>query len=166
MNGYKRRSNPDENGQGMVEFALVLPLLLLVMFGIIEFGRLLFIYSAVFTSSRDAARYGSAAGDLGNYQAHYQDCDGIRAAAKRFGTLVGIEDSNISIDYYRTEDDDDDPLTPDITVDIGDCPIGGEGPSYISLGDRVVVRVQAYSSRFYLCLIYLQFPSHPGLRAQ
>ena len=56
MNGYRRRSKPDENGQGMVEFALVLPLLLLVMFGIIEFGRLLFIYSAVFTSSRDAAR--------------------------------------------------------------------------------------------------------------
>jgi hypothetical protein len=143
MNGYKRRSKPDDVGQGIVEFALVLPLLLFVMFGIIEFGRLLFIYSAVFTSSRDAARYGSAAGDLGNYQAHYQDCNGMRAAAKRFGTLVGIEDSNISIDYYRTEDDDDDPSTPDITVDIGDCPIGGEGPSYISLGDRVVVHVQA-----------------------
>jgi Flp pilus assembly protein TadG len=48
----------------MVEFALVLPLLLVVMFGLIEVGRLLFIYSVVFTSTREAARYGSASGIL------------------------------------------------------------------------------------------------------
>ena len=42
-------------GQGMVEFALVLPLLLILIFGIIEAGRLLFLYSAVMSSSREAA---------------------------------------------------------------------------------------------------------------
>ena len=57
-------------GQGMVEFALVLPLLLLLVYGVIEAGRLLFIYSAVFTSSREGARYGSASGDVGGGVPH------------------------------------------------------------------------------------------------
>jgi hypothetical protein len=52
-------------GQGIVEFALVRPLLLVLMLGVIEFGRLLFFYSSTFTASREAARYGSAAGNVG-----------------------------------------------------------------------------------------------------
>ena len=54
-----RRSKRQEGAQGMVEFALILPLLLLVVFGIIELGRLLVIYSSVGTASREAARYAS-----------------------------------------------------------------------------------------------------------
>jgi hypothetical protein len=37
-----------DKAQGMVEFALVLPLLLLLVYGIIEAGRMLFIYSAAY----------------------------------------------------------------------------------------------------------------------
>jgi len=43
-------------GQGMVELALVLPLFLLLLYGIFEIGRLVFMYSAVLNASRDAAR--------------------------------------------------------------------------------------------------------------
>jgi hypothetical protein len=48
--------------QGMVEFALALPVFLLLMLGIIEFARLLVTYSAVYTASREAVRYGVATG--------------------------------------------------------------------------------------------------------
>jgi hypothetical protein len=118
-----------EKAQGMVEFALVLPLLLLVMFAIIEFGRLLFVYSAVFTASRDAVRYGAASGSPGNYQPYYQDCAGMRAAARRFGSLVGIQDANINISY----DDGS-------GGSLGVCPTGATN---VSLGDRVIVQVTA-----------------------
>ena len=37
-------------GQAMVEFALILPLLLLLLFGIIEFGRLMLVYASVSTT--------------------------------------------------------------------------------------------------------------------
>jgi len=120
--------------QGMVEFALILPLLLLVMFAIIEFGRLLFIYSGVFTASRDAARYGAAAGDIGGYVAHYQDCAGMRAAARRIGNLVGI--TTITIQY-----DDFAPTVPAGTPNT--CPSSGTGPAAYGLGDRVRVTVNA-----------------------
>src|SRR5205823_5224976 len=37
--GVSRRSNPRESGQALVEFALVLPLLLTVLLGLIDFGK-------------------------------------------------------------------------------------------------------------------------------
>jgi Flp pilus assembly protein TadG len=116
----------------MVEFALVLPLLLVVMFGLIEVGRLLFIYSVVFTSTREAARYGSAAGFLAGNLYQYQDCDGIRSAAKRVGSLAGIQDDNITVTYDR--------VTVSGVSPLGSCPVGSTGPR-LTLGNRVTVRV-------------------------
>ncbi len=123
----KTKSTHKEKAQGMVEFALVLPLLLLVMFAVIEFGRLLFIYSAVFTASREAARYGAAAGDVGNYVPHYQDCAGITATARRITNLVGINTITISYDDGNGNS-------------LGTCP---DGAINVGLGDRVIVSVAA-----------------------
>ena len=53
--------------QALVEFAIVLPLLMLLLYGLLEAGRLLFLYSNVVTASRQAARYGSATGQGGNW---------------------------------------------------------------------------------------------------
>jgi hypothetical protein len=54
-------SNPNENwsnkGQTLVEFAFTLPLLLLLIFGIIEFGRLFQSWVTIQNSARVAARY-------------------------------------------------------------------------------------------------------------
>jgi Flp pilus assembly protein TadG len=116
-----------ERAQGMVEFALVLPLLLLVMFAVIEFGRLLFIYSAVFTASREAARYGAAVGDVGNSVPHYQDCAGITAAARRITNLAGLNTITISYDDGNGNS-------------LGTCP---SGAANVGLGDRVIVDVSA-----------------------
>ncbi|MDN5293987.1 MAG: hypothetical protein PWQ91_690 [Eubacteriales bacterium] len=43
-----------------MEFALVLPLLLLLLLGIIEFGRIFNAYLIVTSASREGARYGAA----------------------------------------------------------------------------------------------------------
>jgi Flp pilus assembly protein TadG len=120
-------SSKKEGAQGMVEFALVLPILLLVVLGIIEFGRLLFIYSSVTSASREAARYGAAAGQVGSGY-RFDDCDGIRAAAKRIGSFAGVTDANIQIHY-----DDG------TTVYSTNCP-----PSVaVSRADRILVTVSA-----------------------
>lgn len=50
------RSN--EGGTSMVEFAIVLPLLLLVVFGMIEFGILIYDKAVITNASREGARYG------------------------------------------------------------------------------------------------------------
>ena len=64
----RRRSSAlvrDESGQGVVEFALILPILLLVLVGIIEFGA---IYSKVISMRQGVREAGRAAsvGAFGN----------------------------------------------------------------------------------------------------
>ena len=123
---------PQKNkAQAMVEFALVLPLLLLLLYGILEAGRLLFIYSSVVTASRQAVRYGSATGEGSGGVPRYQDCDGIRLAAQRVDYLNAFADDDIVIEY------DSGPNTP-----ISDTCDGAVDPSVSpSTGNNSRLRV-------------------------
>ncbi len=47
-----------QKGAAMVEFAIILPLLLVFVFGIIEFGLLLYNQQVITNASREGARYG------------------------------------------------------------------------------------------------------------
>jgi hypothetical protein len=49
---YRQRK---AHGQSLVEMALILPLLLVVLFGIIEFGWLIFAYSTISQATRNGA---------------------------------------------------------------------------------------------------------------
>lgn len=49
--------NKKQHGVALVEFALVLPLLLLLSFTVTEYGRALYQYNTLTKSVRDAARY-------------------------------------------------------------------------------------------------------------
>lgn len=129
-----RKQKRDFKGQGMVEFALVLPILLLLVWGLIEFGRLLFIYVATNSASREAARHATAVGGVPSAGfLRYQDCAGMREAARRLGNLAGIQDNDIVITY------DSGPGTARIDAD--ECQTGNVGPFNVDLGDRVVVQV-------------------------
>lgn len=46
-------------GQALVEFALVVPLFLILLFGLIEVGRLIYLNNAFNEAAREAARFGS-----------------------------------------------------------------------------------------------------------
>ncbi|KKK36318.1 hypothetical protein WQ57_19710 [Mesobacillus campisalis] len=48
-----------EKGQSLVEFALVLPILILVLFGIVDFGRVFHTYLTIDHAGREAARAAS-----------------------------------------------------------------------------------------------------------
>jgi Flp pilus assembly protein TadG len=48
----------NNRGQGLVEFALILPLLLLLLLGIIEFGIAVYAYNTTANVGREVARYG------------------------------------------------------------------------------------------------------------
>ncbi len=52
----------NEKGAELVEFALVLPFLLLCCAGVIEFGRAYYTYNILTKAVRDGARFASAAG--------------------------------------------------------------------------------------------------------
>src|SRR5262245_19797674 len=58
-----RRSN--QRGQAVIELALTLPLLLLVVFGIIDFGFMFQRYESVTNAAREGARLGILPSTLG-----------------------------------------------------------------------------------------------------
>ena len=127
-----RKDEQKALGQGVLEFALALPITLLIILGIIEFGRMMVTYTAISSASREAARYGAAVGDDGTGTlAKFEDCDGIRAAARRVtDAFLLIEDASITIQYDRG------PGTAFYTSCSPD-------PDAVVLGDRIVVNVSA-----------------------
>ncbi len=140
MNGIQKRipgMKPRQSAQSMVEFALVLPILLLVMLGLFAFGHLLFSYTLVTAASREAARFGVATGLSDSGVPRFRDCDAIRAAAVRAGSFAGVSAANVTVEYDRGPKLDGSPA--DLHADA--CPAGGIGPGYINIGDRIVVTV-------------------------
>lgn len=91
---FKRKLS--SKAQAMVEFALVLPILMVIIVGVFEAGRLLFYYVAVNTASRDAARYGATVGTNGGVP-HYYDCATITQIAQSRGFIATI--NNVTIEY-------------------------------------------------------------------
>jgi Flp pilus assembly protein TadG len=49
-----------DRGQALTEFALVLPILLLLLMGVFEFGYAFTVYTGLFNAAREGARYGVA----------------------------------------------------------------------------------------------------------
>ncbi|HNH05513.1 MAG TPA: TadE/TadG family type IV pilus assembly protein [Anaerolineales bacterium] len=126
--------------QAMVEFMLALPILLIILYGLIEVGRLAFIFSSTANASRQAARYGAASGEI-NDVAFYQDCEGIRSVAEESAFIIEFENINITYDRGVDEDGNQVPISGvDPSPDEDTCPIP---PGVIRNGDRIIVQVSA-----------------------
>lgn len=70
-----KKLGKDESGQSLVEFALVLPILLLILIGIIDFGKVFSTELVIEGAALDAARYASVgATDAQVNQVIQQDC--------------------------------------------------------------------------------------------
>jgi len=124
-----------ERGATLVEFAMAVPVFLLLVFGLIEFSRLMSAHSAVETAARESARYGSATGLSPNGLPRYVDCGAIRQAGIRTAVAVHLEDKDLEIWYDRGPGTDS----------TGACPVGAAGPApeLIEGGDRIAVTVTA-----------------------
>jgi len=115
----------------MVEFAIALPILLMLIYGLLETGRILFTYSSVVNATRQAVRYGSTTGAGTGGTARYLDCTGIKAAAQQSDFLNVFADSDITIWY------DSGPSTSTI----GNC---GVVTSLTGNTNRVVVSIDSH----------------------
>ncbi|MBK5417644.1 TadE/TadG family type IV pilus assembly protein [Pseudomonas sp. TH31] len=57
MRLHSLKQAQDQQGMALVEFTIVLPLMLLLLLALGEFGRMLFQYNTLLQASRDAGRY-------------------------------------------------------------------------------------------------------------
>jgi hypothetical protein len=63
-----------QKGQDLLEFALVLPILLLIMFGVLDLGRLFHSAITVTNAARVGARFGAMRSDIYNCNPADTDC--------------------------------------------------------------------------------------------
>lgn len=82
-----------EGGQDIIEYALILPFLLLLTFSIIDGGWLIFRYNTVANAAREGARAGIIPVSTGCDQA----CIGARVTAAASAMATGLDPARLTI---------------------------------------------------------------------
>ncbi len=90
-----------ERGATLVEFAIVAPLLFMLLFGVIEFARLISAYTTVWSGAREGARYATTSGesDITPGIPRFRDCAGIIDAVQAKAITTSINTSDITIEW-------------------------------------------------------------------
>ena len=126
-------------GQSLVEFSLVIPIFMLMVFGIVDGGRLIFAYNTVSNAARDGARVAI----VNQSTSGTTTCDTTSATAWPTGcaisaaTSLGLTPGDVSVTYRNPANTGDctsptigciavvtasaqfNPLTPGIALLIG-----------------------------------------------
>ncbi len=124
-----------QKAQGLVEFALILPLLLAVLMACIDFGWVVFNYVQLNNGLREGLRYGSVAGFNATNQ--YRDCASIYGRIKSTAPWARIQDSDIVVYYdngYSTGPSDAANVS-------GTCTLPGPYAGTLTNGQRIVIQV-------------------------
>lgn len=115
-NPTSRSHRNGTRGQGLVEFALIMPVLMLIVMGIFDFGRVMIAYASTSNALRDAARFATLYGD--SEPRPYLQCDEIERRARQalFANAITvmieyIKEDNPTVIYENCEKDDGTPLT-------------------------------------------------------
>ena len=107
MSRRSRRRASQGGGQSLVEFALVIPIIVLLVAAFVEIGRAVFAYNTIANAARQGARVAAV-----NQIAVLTDCDesrpiedpyephwSYRGCAIAAASALGISTSNVSIAY-------------------------------------------------------------------
>lgn len=100
---HRRNGMVDDRGANLVEFAIIAPVLLIVLFGVMELARLGYAFSEVWTAAREGARYATTVGDSDSPSdgvPNFVDCDGIKAAALDKVFVEALTDTDVTVEYF------------------------------------------------------------------
>lgn len=116
-----RRRQAGIRGQSLVEFAIVLPLFLLLIMAIADLGLAVFAYNSITNAAREGARLAIV----------NQDATKITARATQQSAIARTP--TVAVAFYQAADDG----TPDTSKT---CPVGAS--SYIGVGCLAVVNFE------------------------
>ena len=81
----RRKRIKFQSGQDLVEYAIIFPIMILILMGIFDLGRVGYYYSALTNAAREGARYGAVFPD---------DLPGIAGAVCRLSIGVDLDCPN------------------------------------------------------------------------
>ena len=136
------RPRKREDGQSLVEFALVIPIFLLVLFAIVDFGMAFHAWITVTNSAREGARLGSVHAPAATIEQRVRD------------TATSLEQANLSVSVSNADDQGGQPgesvvvdvsysyslITP--LADLLNMVSGGTIPDMLSLDSLADMRLE------------------------
>ena len=99
------RPRKREDGQTMVEFALVLPIFLLVLFAIVDFGMAFHAWITVTNSAREGARLGSVRATSAEIEQRVRD------------TATSLDQANLTVGVTNAEGQPGESVVVDVSYD-------------------------------------------------
>ena len=99
---HRPRRGTRRRGQALVEFALVIPLFLLLLVSIFDLGRAVFAWNTLSNAAREGARIAI----VNQYK------PSIVARAKQSTAIVELNDPSVTVDFYQVNADG----TPDTSA--------------------------------------------------
>jgi len=93
----------DRRGQGLIEFSICFFLVVILLFGVIEVGRMILLYSTVANAARTGARYAIVNGyDATPASGPGADPSNITAVVKNFASVYALNPANLTVHatYY------------------------------------------------------------------
>jgi Flp pilus assembly protein TadG len=84
---YRRHLRQESRGQALVEFALIVPVFILLLVGLFDLGRGVFAFNTISNAAREAARVAIVD----------QDCTTIKNEAIKQAVSLGIAASDVSV---------------------------------------------------------------------
>jgi hypothetical protein len=137
----QKNNRRKERGQGLVEFALTLPILMMFLMGILDFGRVLFTYSEVSNNLRTALRQAPNIGYSGTPS--YLDCTKMKDIADN-ASLTTV--SPVTVTYHLNNNVTQKPCTN--TGDVLDTDVAN--------GDFIEIKSHANLKMWVLPAIVIQ----------
>jgi Flp pilus assembly protein TadG len=92
---HRRQHGARTRGQALVEFALVIPLFLLLLVSIFDLGRAAFAWNTLSNAAREGARIAI----VNQYK------PSIVARAKQSTAIVELNDPSVTVDFYQVKAD-------------------------------------------------------------
>lgn len=86
-----------EGGVALVEFAMVLPLLLVLVFGIIDFGRAFQTWITLTNAAREGARLGTVSQDAQAVRQRCESTAGVSGVSCSVSGLPGITGQDVTV---------------------------------------------------------------------
>ena len=129
-----RRNRKGEQGTTMAEFALIAAVFFMIIFGIIEFGRLLYTHNALTDAARRGARYAVLHEEtefdtecVKNVVVYGSNVDSKTCAPTGPSVINGLTTTNVKV-TYEGADDDNNPKTPptDFGMNLGTATVSIE----------------------------------------
>jgi hypothetical protein len=133
------RPRKGQDGQSLVEFALVIPIFLLVLFAIVDFGMAFHAWITVTNSAREGARIGSVRATSGEIEQRVRD------------TATSLEQANLSVGVTNAEGQPGESVVVDVSYDYSlmtpladllNMVSGGTIPATLGLGSTADMRLE------------------------